>query len=68
MQSNNKKPVVVGIGELLCQQERKQVVLLSILSTMRRGWERKDMLSAPWETMGWGAKSSKNWIIIRSGI
>lgn len=71
MQSNNKKPVVVGIGELLWDMlptGKKAGGAPSILSTMRRGWERKDMLSAPWETMGWGAKSSKNWIIIRSGI
>lgn len=71
MQSNNKKPVVVGIGELLWDmlptgKKAGGAPINFVYHASRLG--RKDMLSAPWETMGWGAKSSKNWIIIRSGI
>lgn len=71
MQSNNKKPVVVGIGELLWDmlptgKKAGGAPINFVYHASRLGAE--GYASAPWETMGWGAKSSKNWIIIRSGI
>lgn len=73
MQSNNKKPVVVGIGELLWDmlptgKKAGGAPINFVYHASRLGAEGYAISAVGDDGLGRGAKSSKNWIIIRSGI